>query len=428
MAKDSLGIAEKIKQLKELLDIGAITQEEFEYKKIALLNPDKEDKYLKALELIKQNNENSLSNAVMLLNNVGNYRNAEELLIETTERAEKAKNKALYDNAIQLMEENTIVSLNNAINKFRHITDGYDVQKLITTCEEHIVKLKQQQEEEEKQRKLAEEKAEAEKIEALEKTKKESKTRKIIFSLITITLIVLGIVFYPSIYNSVTYNSALSEYNSKNYVSAYDKFSKIQDYKDSSELAFDCSYNIKVKELTVLIKSEDFSKESINKYITLFEKNYKDYKKSNEYVAYCNALIQTNLNSIEKYYKKANGVFDSSDRLKMIKKAKKYIGTYKPKNNIYTSTFMSGYTCKYKNASIKFSKINSEYLTLVFTEVYDYEQYNMSKKNRTESVDIYIYKNGDIEVDTSLTNYYISELDKGVITGEHSSIIYHKIK
>lgn len=245
MAKDSLGIAEKIKQLKELLDIGAISQEEFEYKKIALLNPDKETKYLKALELSKFSDEKSLSNAVMLFNSVGEYHNAEQLLIETTERAEKAKNKALYDNAIQLMEENTIVSLNNAINKFRHITDGYDVQELILTCEKRIVELKQQIEEEEKQRKLAEEKAKAELEQlAIEKEQQQKATkRNIIIFVIIVAIAFVGFFIGTEIKKSNDYKNATQLLASEQYQEAYDKFLLLNEYKDSRIKAKLCKYN-----------------------------------------------------------------------------------------------------------------------------------------------------------------------------------------
>lgn len=224
MDNSVIGSAEKLKQLKQLLDIGAITQEEFDYKKEALLNPDKETKYLKALELIKSSDEKSLSNAVMLFNSLGKYHNTETLLIETTERAEKAKNKALYNNAIQLMEENTIVSLNNAINKFRHITNGYDVQELITSCEERIVELKQQQEEAEKQQ----EEAEKQRKLAEEKQQKIKKRNKIII-IIIIIIAIFGATFYSVvILPKQKLNTAMTYLDSGDYENAYELLEELE--------------------------------------------------------------------------------------------------------------------------------------------------------------------------------------------------------
>ena len=114
MANDFNSIAEQIKQLKQLLDIGAISNEEYEIKKNALLYPEKEAKYQESLDLIKASTYDSLSKAIKLLNSILEYRDSKQLLIGLDEKAEESRKNEIYDTAVKFSKTNTIVNPKSA--------------------------------------------------------------------------------------------------------------------------------------------------------------------------------------------------------------------------------------------------------------------------------------------------------------------------
>lgn len=281
MDNSVLGSAEKLKQLKQLLDIGAITQEEFEYKKEALLNPDKEEKYLKSLELIKQNDENSLSNAVMLLNSIGNLHNAEELLIEITERAEAVKKESIYKRAVEYMTAEvieTVESQQKAIEEFSKILDYKDSVDGIEKAKEKICLINKREEE----KRIREEKfAEERRIET-EKNAMKAKMICAILAVITIIAIVLGVVYVKVIQPQQKLNTAMTYLDSGNYENAYALLEELGDNEAIAKSKYDRAVELinkkNIEEAYLLL--EDIDYKDSNEKLSSITPQYKKIKLS----------------------------------------------------------------------------------------------------------------------------------------------------
>ena len=138
MANDFNSIAEQIKQLKQLLDIGAISNEEYEIKKNALLNPEKEAKYQESLDLIKASTYESLCKAIEILNSIIEYRDSEQLLVGLDEKAEESRKNEIYDKAVKFSKSNTIESQQKAIATFEEIPNYKKSNELINDCYKRI--------------------------------------------------------------------------------------------------------------------------------------------------------------------------------------------------------------------------------------------------------------------------------------------------
>lgn len=220
MANDFNSIAEQIKQLKQLLDIGAISNDEYEIKKNALLNPEKEAKYQESLDLIKASTYDSLSKAIKLLDSILEYRDSKQLLIGLDEKAEESRKNEIYDKAVKFSKTNTIESQQKAIDEFNKIIGHKDANDKLATVQAKIEQLKHDAEEKQI---IAEKKA------------KKTKMNVIITAVFLIIAITAGFVTNNAIKLN-KYNKATKLLASEQYQEAYDILSSLNDYEDSNML------------------------------------------------------------------------------------------------------------------------------------------------------------------------------------------------
>ena len=95
---------------------------------------------------------------------------------------------------------------------------------------------------------LTNEKDESESVDNLKKSKSR---KKIVISVGTLAVIVIAIfIVVLATSNGRYYNKALNLYNNEDYVTAYELFIKLDEYKDSTAYAEKCKFYIKINELS----------------------------------------------------------------------------------------------------------------------------------------------------------------------------------
>ena len=236
MANDFNSIAEQIKQLKQLLDIGAISNEEYEIKKNALLNPEKEAKYQESLDLIKASTYDSLSKAIKLLNSILEYRDSKQLLIGLDEKAEESRKSELLIDGIKQKSFDTIDYLQKAIATFEEISNYKNSNELINECYKRIEEINADNEIK-KQKDL-------ERVEHAKAKAKKVKKILVLVSVLLVSCFVFAVLLYAVIIPNTKYNNALKLQNTGNYNEAIAVFTELGDYKESYEQITECKYSI----------------------------------------------------------------------------------------------------------------------------------------------------------------------------------------
>lgn len=145
-----------------------------------------------------------------------NYETAKEKAAECAAKAEELakieRKEAIYNEALGLMYENNIQSLESAIKKFQSIIYWRDSVSKIEQCNQEIDDIKEQQ----------------------EQKRKAAKKKKII--IISILSVVLTLCLVLMILNTpgAKYNRAMKAIDSEDYIKAYKLLQKLDDYKDST--------------------------------------------------------------------------------------------------------------------------------------------------------------------------------------------------
>lgn len=152
------------------------------------------------------------------------------------ELAETARKQAIYDDACSFKYQKTIKGYEEAILRFEQIFGFKDAEDQVATCRRKIEEIKIA---EEKARIEAERKAEAERIAAEAKKKKNKKIASIVLSIIAIVIVAV-VVFTTIIQPMINYNAAVALMEEGKYEDAITAFEAIEGYKDSAEKADAC--------------------------------------------------------------------------------------------------------------------------------------------------------------------------------------------
>ena len=235
-----------IYKLKELLDEGIISQEEFDEKKMEILFPvefeeekrrkqkEEEDRkkqeeersrvdannavlYAAAVRNINSKDAGSYRDAISILKRIGDWRDAPVLLrkcekelpeLEKKEKIEKAEHakKEVYDNAITKLNKQTVVSHNEAIKDLESLGDWEDARNIIEKSKKELPALEEKEEKEKQE---------------LEKKKAKKKKTIIIGSIAIACAIVMILITTNIIIPKAKYNKAMNMIESGEYDAAY---------------------------------------------------------------------------------------------------------------------------------------------------------------------------------------------------------------
>ena len=160
-----------------------------------------------------------------------NFRDSEALAGECHEKANACHKDKIYEDAILLMNKDTLPGYEEAIKAFRGISGWKDTDSQIYACQKKIEEIKAK---EEADRIEQERKAEAERI-AKEKAKaKRTKILKIAIPVACVCIAFVVVLTTVIIPNS-KYNNAINLIKEEKYVEAYEALSALDGYKDSAD-------------------------------------------------------------------------------------------------------------------------------------------------------------------------------------------------
>lgn len=277
--------------------------------------------YSKAISLVELNTKISLNEAIILFESIINYKDSETKIEECRnnisyleEKEEQERLGGIYSNAMQLMKDNTVTSLNEAINVFATITDYKDSSEKISECQNIIDNILAQEENNRK------EKIYSDALEQMETDTEQSLTKA--------AELFISISDYKdsltksseceeriadlkieeennkkqSVYEEA--QSLFEENSDESLNKAMSLFASIAGYRDSVIRTKDCEDQIRsIKEVeenkkkqSVYERAEALISEntidSLNEAINLFGSIY-DYSDSQYRIAECNELIDT---------------------------------------------------------------------------------------------------------------------------------------
>ena len=190
------------------------------------------EKYNEAVELM---DASSFKKAIVIFEQLGNYRNSvemikkcEEKIIEINKeneiRKEIARKDEILTSAKSKMANNKIEDYELVIEELNDITGWKDADELKELCYKKIQEIK--------------EKLEQERIEYEHQAKIRAKRNKkiaIVATIIAIIILVVMCVVFTIIVPNSKYNKALSLLESGDTIGAYDTFASLDGYKDSDE-------------------------------------------------------------------------------------------------------------------------------------------------------------------------------------------------
>ncbi len=161
------------------------------------------------------------------------FKDSKGLAGECHKKAEACQKDKIYEDAILLMNKNTISDYEEAIETFHSISDWKDADSQIDVCQKKIEEI---QTKEESDRLEQERKAEAERI-----AKEKAKAKKIKMIKIAIPIacvcIAFVIVWQLVIVPNNKYKAAEELMNAGEFMKAYEAFTALDDYKDSAKKA-----------------------------------------------------------------------------------------------------------------------------------------------------------------------------------------------
>ena len=202
--------------------------------------------YNKAMKLYEQakaaHTQEAYESAANAFQKCLSYKDSKTKNNECKEEAEISRKDKIYEDAINLMNANTIFGYEEAIRTFRGISDWKDADSQIYTCQRKIegIKAKEEAERLEQERRAEaerlerERKAEAERI-AVEKARaKKIKRMKIAIPAVCVCIAFVVVLITVIIPNS-KYNNAIDLINEEKYVEAYEALGALGGYKDSAD-------------------------------------------------------------------------------------------------------------------------------------------------------------------------------------------------
>ena len=174
--------------------------------------------------------EEDFKEAARLFESIRDFEDSEDLISECYEKAEKAREKAIYVNATDKMAENSIEGYECAIRLFKVISDYRDSNQKIEYCQTKIEELKAKEE-------IARKEAE----ERVKRNKKMAIITTPIVSVVVAFVLVLNAVIIPN----GKYNDAVALMEAGKYEEAIFAFEALGGYKDSVEQIANCQIAIK---------------------------------------------------------------------------------------------------------------------------------------------------------------------------------------
>ncbi|MCM1530360.1 MAG: DUF6273 domain-containing protein [Alistipes sp.] len=163
---------------------------------------------------------------------LGDFKDSEQKAAECNEKAETSHKNALYDNAhktmTRAMNNADIDELNSAIVRFQEIQGWRDSDEMIQKCQAKIEEIKAEELAKEQERQRIEELRQKE-------IKRRARRNKIIavVSCAVVAIGIVGTIVGINIYKSNMYEDAVSAYEAGDYSVAYEKFSSLENYKDT---------------------------------------------------------------------------------------------------------------------------------------------------------------------------------------------------
>ena len=168
----------------------------------------------------KANSEQSYKDAANIFNKISGYKDADTLIAQCLESAERSRKDAIYNGAIALMNRpegliNKFATTycEEAIEKFQSISGWKDADEKIIACQQKIEKLKAQAEAERR-------KAMNAMLEA-EKRAKRNKKIALIVSLIVVAMIAIGMAVYFNAYETTYAWGKYGKYVDKNNIAEF---------------------------------------------------------------------------------------------------------------------------------------------------------------------------------------------------------------
>ncbi len=195
--------------------------------KARLENLNKQTIYNFADNLFKKTrSDTDYKKAGAIFDLLGDFGDSSERATECREKAEFAHKENDYMRARSLAKNDTIDDLKKAINLLGTIKNHKDSAQLIEKYKARIEEIKAEE--------LAREQERQRQEEARQREIARQKRRKKIIAIVCAAVVVIGIVGI-NVRKPILYKSAVSAFNSADYETAYDKFSQIKDYKDANE-------------------------------------------------------------------------------------------------------------------------------------------------------------------------------------------------
>lgn len=161
------------------------------------------------------------------------------------------------------------------------------------------------------------------------KTSQEAKKKRIaIILVVTITVfaIVVGIVS-SNLHKAKMYEHGIQLVSDKQYEQAYEMLKGLDNYKDANVYLSTCHIHNKYDYR--LSKEDLFFKDDVIPIKNDIETNYSNSPDAEQYIAYCNALLSDNVDDLLENLQKANGLFDSNQKIDFVKSIQNKVGNYK---------------------------------------------------------------------------------------------------
>ncbi|MGN1107588.1 MAG: TIR domain-containing protein, partial [Huintestinicola sp.] len=216
-------------------------------------------------------NEESYNKAAELYRHISGYKDAYEKRNICVEKASECNKEDKYNRANNLVKQDNIDSIEQAIQIFSSISEWQDSSERAEKCRQRI------KEKEEEQRRRAEI-AEQGRIQN-EKNKKKKKT---IIGILSgaVVICIIGIVAGINIVNANNYKNALALFENGSYDEAINAFSALGDYKDSSEKCLESKY----------YKASNLMKNSMYDEAAVIFEDLGEYKDSADILKYYEAM------------------------------------------------------------------------------------------------------------------------------------------
>ena len=236
----------------------------------------KETVYQRGLLAMKDVNfEDAYKTAASIFREIPGYKDADNLVEECLEKAEKARKTAVYSEACSQMTRGSLTSLSTAITVFESIPGWKDSDEKILECQELIKECKAVEE--------------AERIAELKRRKRNKIIGAIVASVVAVALISLTVMFVEVV-PSQKYKEAMLYMEQGQYVQAEKLFAEIENYKDSAGKAVEAKYNYAIElfndekyeesiKLLDEVRDSEYAEQYLDEYMSKFREMYAPYSK-----------------------------------------------------------------------------------------------------------------------------------------------------